>query len=154
MSGREDLRHYEDVQVGESAEFGRYEVTAEEIRWFAERYDPQPFHLDEAAAAQSIYGGLIASGWHTSAMMMNMLCAHKVGDSASIGSPGFRDLAWLRPVRAGDVLRVRSECIEKAPHPRRPDCGFVNYRTEVVNQQDEVVLRVTTSGLWRRRHAG
>lgn len=154
MSGDRELRHFEDVQVGETAEFGRYPVSAEEVRWFAERYDPQPFHLDEAAARESIFGGLIASGWHTCAMMMRMLCDHKVGDSASIGSPGFEDLAWLTPVRVGDVLRLRTECIDKSRHPRRPDTGFIRYRAEVLNQEDTVVMRVTTIGLWRRRHTG
>src|SRR5437773_7541979 len=114
-------KYLEDFEVGETLELGSCHVTREEILEFARRYDPQPFHLDEAAARQSIFGGLIASGWHTLAMMMRMMVDTNQGRLGALGSPGCEDIRWLQPVRPNDVLSYRSICVEKTPSRSKPD---------------------------------
>ncbi|HKJ59639.1 MAG TPA: MaoC/PaaZ C-terminal domain-containing protein, partial [Halobacteriales archaeon] len=105
------MRYFEDVEVGDAAEFGGYQVTAEEVVAFAERYDPQPFHTDEAAAQGSVFGGLVASGWHTAAMCMRMRVDAEGKEVPLLGSRGVDELRWRRPVRPGDTLRVRTEVV-------------------------------------------
>ncbi len=144
-------RFLEDYQVGEVAEFGDYLITKEEILEFAGRYDPQPFHTDEAAAEQSNYGGLIASGWMTGSVMMRMLVDHFVSPAAGMGSPGIDELRWLRPVRAGDRLRVRVTVLEARRSQTKPDRGAILSLDEVLNQDDEVVMTVKAWGLYRAR---
>ena len=146
-------QYFEDIQVGETAEFGSRTLTLDEIVAFAREFDPQPFHIDEAAAARSIYGGIIASGWHTAALVMRMIVDELLGDRgrASLGSPGFDDLAWLKPVRPGDTLSVRSTCIEKTPSRSRDDIGSARFQTEALNQDGDVVMRFNAIGLYRRR---
>jgi acyl dehydratase len=144
-------RYFEDYQVGEVVEFGDHLVTTEEIVEFARRYDPQSFHVDEAAAAQSNYGGLIASGWMTASVMMRMLVDHFISRVASMGSPGVDELRWLRPVRPGDRLRVRVTVLEVRRSQTKPDRGAVLSLDEVVNQDDEVVMSVKGWGLYRTR---
>jgi acyl dehydratase len=102
------MKYFEDVQVGDVMRFGRYEVTREEIVEYARQFDPQPFHLDEEAAKASMFGGLIASGWHTGAMFIRMVVEHMTPVHATSGAMGFDDLKWIRPVRPGDVLSVES----------------------------------------------
>jgi acyl dehydratase len=104
-AGMTDLIHFEDVRVGDTERFGRYEVTREEIIEYARQFDPQPFHMDEEAAKGSIFGGLIASGWHTGAMLIRMLNDHSIPRAATTGALGFDDLKWVKPVRPGDVSR-------------------------------------------------
>lgn len=145
--------YFEDIPLGQVAAGGYKYVDRREIVRFATLYDPQPFHLDEAAARQSIFGGLIASGWHTLAMMMRMLVDHHAGRLAGLGSPGCEDIRWLQPVRPGDTLRFRSECIEKTPSSSKPDRGIVKLRVTVLNQRDEPVMTVVTIGMHRRRPA-
>ena len=144
-------RHFEDYQVGEVIEFGDHLVTKEEIVGFAQRYDPQPFHVDEAAAAQSHFGGLIASGWLTAGIMMRMLVDNFISRVASMGSPGVDELRWLRPVRPGDRLRVRVTVLEVRRSQTKPDRGAILSLDEVVNQDDEVVMSVKGWGLYRAR---
>lgn len=144
-------RYFEDYAVGEVVEFGDYPITREEIVDFASRYDPQPFHVDEQAATQSNYGGLIASGWMTAGVMMRMLVEHFVSRVASMGSPGVDELRWLRPVRPGDRLRVRVTVLEVRRSQTKPDRGAVLSLDEVVNQDGEVVMSVKGWGLYRTR---
>ena len=106
------MRYFEDIAVGEVREFGEYEVTREEILAFAEQYDPQPFHVDEAAAEASQFGGLIASGWHTASMCMRMLVDNHLSEAASAGARGVRELTWVAPVRPGDTLTCRLEVVD------------------------------------------
>ena len=106
------LQYFEDIDIGARRDTASRTLTKAEIIEFAREFDPQPFHLDEAAAKSSIYGGLIASGWHTAAVMMRLLVDTFVTRSASIGSPGFDDLRWLKAVRPGDTIRATSTCIE------------------------------------------
>lgn len=144
-------RYFEDYQVGEVIEFGDHLITKEEIVGFAQRYDPQPFHVDEAAAAGSHFGGLIASGWMTASVMMRMLVENFISRVASMGSPGVDELRWLRPVRPGDRLRVRVTVLEVRRSQTKPDRGAILSLDEVVNQDDEVVMSVKGWGLYRAR---
>ncbi|MFC7139443.1 MaoC family dehydratase [Halosimplex aquaticum] len=107
------MQYFEDLSVGETADFGSYQVTDEEITTFAEQYDPQPFHTDPEAAADTPFGGLVASGWHTAAMTMRLLVDNHLADGATRGALGVDDLRWRRPVRPGDELVVRTEIVEK-----------------------------------------
>ena len=147
------VRYFEDYRVGESAEFGSYEVTEQEILEYARRFDPQPFHVDPEAAKRSMFGGLIASGWHTGAMMMRMYCEHGHAGEPILASPGFDDLKWLKPVRPGDQLSVRQTVKEIVPSKSRPDRGLVKFDSTVLNQAGEAVMTVTTMVFVRRRPA-
>jgi acyl dehydratase len=133
---------FEDYEIGQVERFGHYEVTREEVIAFAKAYDPQPFHLDDAAAAESpIFGRLAASGWHTAAMAMRMNVDHGQKKGAfSMGSPGLDELRWLKPVYPGDVLSMEVEVIGKSEPKSRPDIGFVKFRTTVFNQHGEPVM--------------
>lgn len=148
-----DIAYYEDLDVGTKSAFGHYDVTREEVIEFASKYDPQPFHLDDAAAAKTHFGKLSASGWHTCAMTMAMLVKewsqHRV---ASLGSPGMDELRWLRPVYPGDTLRVENELIEKRRSASRPEMGLTKARTTVFNQKDEPVMTMISNGLVQVRN--
>lgn len=146
------MRYWEDIEVGARSSFGRYEVTRDEVIEFASKYDPQPFHLSDEAAAQTYFGRLSASGWHTCAMLMRMLVEHmRTERQAGLGSPGIDELRWLRPVYPGDTLRAESEVLDKTPSKSRPDMGSYRGRTTVFNQHDEPVMTLTSIGLIRRR---
>lgn len=144
---------FEDFSEGQAREFGHHVVTREEIIDFASKYDPQPFHTDEAAAAKSVYGGLIASGWLTCSLAMRMVCDDYLLKAASLGSPGVDQVRWLKPVRPGDVLRLRLTTREVRPSQSKPDRGIVRSGWEMLNQRDEVVLTVDGMGMFRRRPA-
>jgi acyl dehydratase len=143
--------HWEDFQLGEVREFGSYEVTREAVLAFAREFDPQPFHLADAAAEASLFGRLAASGWHTCAMAMRLLCDAYLLDSASLGSPGVDSLRWLAPVYPGDTLRVRVTVLESRPLASRPGVGLVRSATQVLNQDDVTVLTMEGAGMFRRR---
>ena len=150
----DDLRYYEDLVVGTKASFGRYEVTRDEVIAFASKYDPQPFHLSDEAAAQTYFGRLSASGWHTAAMAMRMAVDNmKEQRSASLGSPGIDELRWLKPVYPGDILRCETELLDKRVSKSRPDMGITKGRTTVFNQHDEPVMTFVANGLIRTRPA-
>lgn len=146
------LRYFEDLAPGLVLEFGDRLITAEEIVAFARDYDPQPFHLDEAAGRQTHFGGLVASGWQTCGIMMRLMVDHYLCPETSLGSPGLDELRWLRPVRPGDRLRVRLEVLETRVSRSRPEMGTVRQRTEVLNQKDEVVMTTISVGMIRRRN--
>jgi acyl dehydratase len=145
------MKFFEDVEVGETTRFGRYEVTREEIIEYARQFDPQPFHLDEEAARASMFGGLVASGWHTGAMFIRMVCDGMVPTAATSGSMGFDDLKWLKPVRPGDVLSVESVVREKMESRSRPDRGTVKIESRVSNQRGEVVMSLVSLVIYLRR---
>jgi acyl dehydratase len=148
------VRYFEDFKVGDVAEFGPVRVTADEIVEFAKRFDPQPFHLDADAAALSPYGGLIASGWHTTALFMGMYVRGMLLDVASLGSPGVEELRWLAPVRPGDELRGRSTVTDLQPSATNPRRGTVFSTNEVVNQDGTVVMTMKARGFLERRPTG
>jgi acyl dehydratase len=143
--------YFEDFVVGDTVELGSVEVTEPAIIEFAQRYDPQPFHVDPAAAERSPYGGLIASGWHTCALYMRLLCDGMINDSSSQGASGMDELRWLAPVRPGDTLRGRFTVLDAAPSATKPNRGTVTFQSEMVNQDDVVVLRMVGRGLYGKR---
>ena len=135
------MRYFEDVEVGTKASFGRYAVMRKEVVEFAAKYDPQPFHLSDEAAATTHFGRLSASGWHTCAMTMAMLVeAMKERQEAGLGSPGLDELRWLRPVYPGDVLSCESEVLDKRASASRPEMGLYKSRTTVLNQDGVAVM--------------
>ncbi|MEH6474323.1 MAG: MaoC family dehydratase [Sneathiella sp.] len=139
--------YFEDIKIGSSNEFGSKTVSLEEIVKFATQYDPQPFHIDEEAAKDSIYGGIIASGWHTASMTMRMMVDHMISGRAGLGSPGVDNLRWFKPVRPGDTLRVRSEVLSKKQSKSRPEMGTIFGVTQVFNQHDDMVMSFGTIGM-------
>lgn len=146
-------RYFEDYQVGETFEYGNCTVTEEEIVDFATRYDPQSFHVDKEAAQQSIFGGLIASGWLTGSLMMRMAVDHLISPVSSMGSPGIDELRWLKPVRPGDRLRVRATVLASKRSQTKPDRGVIELLQEAINQDDEVVMTIRGWGMYRCRDA-
>lgn len=145
------LRYWDDVEVGEVMEYGTVTVTREAIMDFARRFDPQPFHVDEAAARAHPFGGLVASGLHTMAMCMRLLVDNVLNEAASLGSPGVSRIRWPQPVRPGDVLRVRQRTLSKRRSRSRPDVGLLENRFELFNQRDEVVMEMESTALYRVR---
>jgi acyl dehydratase len=146
------LVYFEDIEVGQTAAFGRYEVTREEVIQFATAYDPQPFHLSDEAAAQTHFGRISASGWHTCAMTMRMLVGNITErKQAGLGSPGLDELRWLKPVYPGDVLRVETEVMSKRLSQSRPEMGSFQSSVKVYNQDDVAVLSMKSIGLIRVR---
>jgi acyl dehydratase len=143
--------YFEDVRVGDTMRFGRYAVTKEEIVEFARQFDPQPFHLDEVAARRSLFGGLVASGWHTGAMFIRMVCDHMAPRLRTWGALGFDDLRWLRPVRPGDVLSVESVVGAKRESQSRRDRGTVEIASRVLNQAGEPVMSLVSLVISQRR---
>ncbi len=144
-------RYFEDYRPGEVIELGEHLVTEREIVEFATRYDPQPFHVDRNAAAESIFGGLIASGWMTGSIMMRLLVDHFVSPASSMGSPGVDEVRWLRPVRPGDRLRVRLTVIETKRSQSKPDRGIVRAQQEMINQHGETVMSLRSMSLSKCR---
>ena len=145
------LLYFDDFPVGDRRELGTYAVTEEEISRFAHDYDPQTFHIDRAAADASIFGGIIASGWHTCAMTMRVICDGFLLKTASLGSPGVDVLRWKRPVRPGDTLRVFATVSEARPSTSKPDRGVLVNDIEVLNQNDETVMTMQAMTMLSRR---
>lgn len=146
------MLYYEDIEVGAVRKFGNKAVTREEVIAFATEFDPQPFHLDDEAAARTHFGRLSASGWHTGAMAMRMMVENmKEHEQAGLGSPGIEDLRWLKPVYPGDTLRCKTEVLEKRRSQSRPDMGLFKSQLSVFNQHDEPVMTMRSTGLIRVR---
>lgn len=143
--------YWEDFPVGNAREFGATHVTREAIIAFASQFDPQPFHLDDAAAEASLFGKLSASGWHTCAMTMRMMCDEYMLESSSLGSPGIDSLRWTKPVLVGDVLSVRMTVLEARPMNSRPQVGLILSKWEVLNQDRDMVLTMQGWGMFGRR---
>lgn len=144
------MRFYDDLEVGETDEFGAYDVTKDEIVTFAEQYDPQPFHLDEDAAEASVFGELVASGWHTGAICMRLLVDHRES-VATLAGIGLDDLRWHAPLTVGDTLQVRTEIVDKRPEEGRDDRGYVTTRLEGYDQHDELLISYDAIALVERR---
>ena len=144
---------FEDFEPGQVYELGSKVVSEDEIVAFARQFDPQPFHLDTEAAKDSVFGGLIASGWHTGAMWMRLYVDSLLDGSAAMGSPGIEELRWLAPVRPGDTLTGRLTVLETTPSATRPDRGTVRIRGEMLNQDGVTVMAMTSRGHFGRRPA-
>ena len=145
------MKFFDDLVVGERYELGSHTFTADAIKIFARRFDPQPFHLDEAAAARSHFGALCASGWHTASVWMRLMVQYQVREDAArrargegvatLGpSPGFREMKWLKPVYAGDAVKYSTEIIDKRVSNSRPGWGIMSIRNTGVNQHGATVL--------------
>jgi acyl dehydratase len=144
--------YWEDLQPGSVRELGTTSVTADEIKEFAGRYDPQPFHVDEEAGRRSLFGGLCASGWQTCALAMRLTVDNLLKDSASLGSPGLESLKWLKPVYPCDQLALRHTILESRALRKRPNAGMVRSRWELFNQKGDKVLEMDGYGFFGRRH--
>ena len=146
------MLYWEDLEVGTATIFGDYEVTREEVLEFARKYDPQPFHLSDEAAAKTHFGRIAASGWHTAAMTMRvMVDALSKQPQAGLGSPGVDELRWLRPVYPGDTLTMRGMIVDKTPSRSKPNLGSMRTQITVTNQDGIDVMRFTSIVLMQRR---
>jgi acyl dehydratase len=146
-----DDRYLEDYVPGAVYEYGYVTVSEAEILDFARKFDPQPIHVDPEFAARGPFRGLIASGWHTAGIMMRMFVDHYLSRVASLASPGLDELRWPAPVRPGDSLRLRATVVENRRSRSKPDRGVVRTQSELINQNDETVLRVTAMNIIRAR---
>ena len=156
------MKYFEDIQVGDVIAVGRHTFAADEIKAFARRFDPQAFHIDEAAAGRSHFGGLIASGWHTAVIWMRLMVDHRRATAEAArarGEPvarigpalGFRDLKWLKPVYVGDTIDYRSEVVETRVSGSRPGSGLMTMRSTGVNQNGDVVISFESTTFVERR---
>jgi len=148
----DDLLYWEDFKPGNTLEIGSHTFTEEEIIAFARQFDPQIFHIDPAAAKNSFFGGLIASGWHTCAVAMRLSVDKYVARSASLGSPGLDNIRWLAPVRAGDTISYRRKITAARASESKPGVGLVHSRWEASNQRGESVMTMEGWGMFRRRN--
>jgi acyl dehydratase len=144
--------YFDDLEVDQETLFGHYDVTRDEVIEFARKYDPQPFHLSDEAAAKTHFGRLAASGWHTCAITMAVIARHVVvTEQAGLGSPGVDELRWLKPVYPGDRLTVTGRIVEKTPSRSKPQIGVIRTETTVRNQDDVPVMRFTSIVMMLRR---
>jgi acyl dehydratase len=146
--------YYEDFFAGQELALGSHTVTEQEIVAFATQFDPQPFHVDRDAAAASIFGGVIASGWHTCSMMMRLVVDGLMASAASMGSPGLEKVRWIVPVRAGDTLSVTYLTTELKASSSKPDRGVVYSTWQALNQHGELVCTIEGMGMFGRRPNG
>jgi acyl dehydratase len=146
-------RYWDDYEVGQKFDLGSTSFTADEIVSFARQYDPQSFHVDAAAAGQSMFGGLIASGWHVTAKLMRLFVDNYVDQRTALGSPGVDEVRWLKPVRPGDTLSASVECAGKVPSRSRPEMGIVLEQWRATNQKGELVMTLKGTNMVRRRPA-
>jgi acyl dehydratase len=147
-------RYFEDFRVGEVVPLGSRSVSEEEIIAFARQFDPQPFHTDPEQAKASVFGGLVASGWHTVALYMRLIVDGFIaGGVAAQGSPGVDKIEWLKPVRPGDTLTGRLTILELIPSKSRPERGTIKSLGEMLNQKGEVVMTMGNIGFFGRRPA-
>lgn len=146
-------RYWDDYEIGQKFDLGSTSFTADEIVDFARQYDPQSFHVDVAAARQSMFGGLIASGWHVTAKLMRLFVDNYVDQRTALGSPGVDEVRWLKPVRPGDTLSAWVECAAKVPSKSRPEMGIVHEQWRATNQNGELVMTLKGTNMVRRRPA-
>ncbi len=145
--------YWEDFKTGETKEFGNYRVAKEEIIAFAKEYDPQPFHTDEEAAEHTMLSGLAASGFHSCAIMMKLICDAYILDAASLGSPGMDEVRWLQPVRPGDIIRIRRTCLESRLSKSRPGTGLCKFVWDAYNQNASHLMSTTGTQMFACRPA-
>jgi acyl dehydratase len=145
------LRYFDDYLPGATYDCGSFSVSEDEIVSFAEQFDPQPFHVDPGAAARGPFGGLVASGWHTAALVMRQLVDHYLSAEASLGSPGLDEIRWPNPVRPGDTLRVRATVMEARRSLSKPDRGIMKTVVEAADQDGRTVMRAIAINFLRVR---
>ena len=144
--------YFEDYVPGHTFDCGSFPIGEAEIIAFAKEYDPQPFHIDPVAAADGPFGGLIASGWHTTSMTMRLLVEHFISPETGLGAAGVDEIRWPRPVRPGDTLHVRATVLEARRSKSKPDRGIVRSATEVTNQHGEIVMGLIAINFVRTRN--
>jgi acyl dehydratase len=145
-------RYFEDYVPGFTRDCGSFTMSEADIIAFAEKYDPQPFHVDPAGAENGPFGGLIASGWHTTSLMMRQLVEHWLSPASSLGAAGIDEIRWPKPVRPGDTLSVRATVLEARRSASRPDRGIVKSRAELTNSGGELVMTLTAINFVLARH--
>ncbi len=143
--------YFEDFKLNSAMTYGTYRVSAEEIKAFASEYDPQPMHMDEVEARQSILGGLAASGWQSCAIMMRMIIDGFLHNAASMGAGGIDEVRWLKPLYPNDILHVRHVITGLRASQSKPDRGFVNFHFQLINQNDDVVMEQRNAIMFERR---
>jgi acyl dehydratase len=143
--------HWEDFEAGTVATYGPRLVTREEIVAFAAEFDPQPMHLDEAAGHGTMLGGLGASGWHMCCLFMRIIADGFILDAASMGAPGVEEVRWLKPLRPGTHIRVRSTVLDARASKSRPEMGLVKFHHEMLDEADAVLSTLTSTAMFRRR---
>jgi len=159
------MKFFDDIAIGERFELGRHTFSADDIKAFARRFDPQAFHLDEAAAARSHFGALCASGWHTASVWMRLMVDYQRREDAALRargepvatlgpSPGFRELKWLKPVYVGDTISYATEVLETRTSNSRPEWGIMTIRNTGVNQKGEPVISFVSVAFVERRKGG
>jgi len=148
------MHYWEDFHPGDVAVYGPRLVTREEIVAFAAEFDPQPMHLDEAAASATLLGGLAASGWHICCLLMRVIADGFVLDSSSMGAPGIEELRWLKPLRPGTQIRVRATVLDSRASKSRPEMGLIRFRYEVIDDADAVIATMVVSTMFGRRKPG
>lgn len=149
-----DNRWFEDYRPGEVYEFPPLAVSEDDIVAYARQFDPQPYHADPLAARDYPFGGVIASGWHTGALFMKFLVQHVLATVSALPSPGVDELRWLKPLCAGDSLRMRLQILTARPSESKPDRGVVQFFVELLNQHDEPVMTLKPIGIFKRRFSG
>ena len=145
------VRYFEDYAPGLTVDCGGFSMNEAEIIAFAKEYDPQPFHVDPVAAVAGPVGGLIASGWHTTSMMMRQLVEHFVSGETALGAAGIDEIRWPRPVRPGDTLRVRATVLDARRSRSKPDRGIVTSAVEITNQDGETVMTMKATNFFLTR---
>ena len=146
-------RYWEDHELGRNYPLGSTSFTEQEIVDFARQFDPQSFHVDAEAARGSMFGGLIASGWHVTSKLMRLFVDNYIDPRTALGSPGLDEVRWLKPVRPGDTLTAWVECAAKVPSRSRPDLGVIHEHWGATNQKGELVVTVKGINMVRRRPA-
>jgi len=145
--------YWEDFKPGAVAIYGPRLVTREEIVAFAAEFDPQPMHLDEAAASATLLGGLAASGWHVSSLIMRMMADGFIVDSSSMGGPGVEEMRWLAPLRPGTQIRLRATVLESRPSKSRPEMGLAKFRYEMLDDADNPIATMVATAMFGRRES-
>jgi len=143
VNDHREPRYFEDYVPGLAVDCGSFTMNQADIIAFATEYDPQPFHVDPVAAEDGPYGGIIASGWHTTSMMMRRLVEHYISPESSLGAAGVDEIRWPRPVRPGDTLHVRATVRDARRSASRPDRGIITTTGELTNQDGDLVMRLT-----------
>ena len=149
---KKDLIYYEDIEIGQKIKLGSISVSKKEIISFAKKFDPQPFHINEIKAKESIFGGLCASGWHTCSLFMRILYDGFLINSAALGSPGMDAIRWLKPLRPGETITGIGEVIKKTPSKSRPEIGSLIINYEVFNKNNELIMTMVGRSLFKKKY--
>ena len=149
---KKDLIYFEDLEIGQKIKLGSINVSKKEIISFAKKFDPQPFHMNETKAKESIFGGLCASGWHTCSLFMRILYDGFLINSAALGSPGMDEIRWLRPLRPGETITGIGEVIKKTPSKSKPKIGSLIINYKVFNKNNELIMTLIGISIFKKKY--